>query len=609
MKKVFAIVFCLLMLTMVSTAFAAEVKPGDTITMHISITKSDGTGAARISINTNGAPVSFVSATAVSSGGNTVMQPQSLKGRFSIINADGVATGSVGTVVLKVNADAAPGTYTVSPSGSYAADGVSGSVTFTVVAKACDHNYESTVTKKATCDAAGVKTFTCSKCGDSYTEEIAALGHDWNKGTVTTKATCSAEGVKTFTCQNKGCGKTKTEKIAKDPAAHTPDQNAVTVKPTCTTDGSTTGVCKDCGKELDKVVLPATGHKWDEGKITTEATCLVDGEKTVTCTVCGKTDVTAVKAPGHRPGSDLKQQDPTCTKPGFKYFTCTVCGTEVKEDAIPATGVHIYKVTKETPATCTTEGKRVSTCTYGCGEIKTETIKALGHKLGDWAVTTAPTCTENGEQTRVCENGCGKTETKSVEALGHDWGEWVNTKPVEQQRTCKRCGKVETQKVSNLAKYNMTVCSEGIRFRDLENPITKEWYMFTPIDLSVEGQQTFDLIAGNIHRIGKVSVLVQDGKVTVNYKINNRRDIVMHEEFMTILPSLADVTKLDFKQMTNYTYGEPISIEEVLGGDTKVLLLLRNRATYMEGTDGVDIFNGKGKAYNALVESLKTLMD
>lgn len=46
------------------------------------------------------------------------------------------------------------------------------------------HKYAENVTKEATCVEAGTKTFTCT-CGDSYTEELAALGHNYQNGTCT----------------------------------------------------------------------------------------------------------------------------------------------------------------------------------------------------------------------------------------------------------------------------------------------------------------------------------------------------------------------------------------------------------------------------------------
>jgi hypothetical protein len=47
------------------------------------------------------------------------------------------------------------------------------------------------VAKEPTCTAAGSAAFTCSRCGDSYTEVIAALGHKWTNATCTKPSVCS----------------------------------------------------------------------------------------------------------------------------------------------------------------------------------------------------------------------------------------------------------------------------------------------------------------------------------------------------------------------------------------------------------------------------------
>ena len=44
------------------------------------------------------------------------------------------------------------------------------------------HSYVETITKAATCAADGVKTYTCSGCGDSYTETIPSIGHSYENG-------------------------------------------------------------------------------------------------------------------------------------------------------------------------------------------------------------------------------------------------------------------------------------------------------------------------------------------------------------------------------------------------------------------------------------------
>lgn len=460
------------------------------------------------------------------------------------------------------------------------------------------------VTTPATCTDEGEETRTCTRtgCGEKETRPIDALGHD--KVVTTTAPTCGKDGKEVTTCSRTGCDFEET-KVLQATGEHTTSET-VTKEPTCGAKGEKKITCANCDYTKTEEIAPTGKHTYEES-VTTEPGCETEGVKTFTCSVCDDSYTEKIPATGHTPGSDLKEQAPTCQKPGYKFYTCTVCGTEVKESDIPKVD-HKYEVTSEVPATCTANGKRVSTCIYeGCGKTKTETLKKLGHKMGEWELTTPATCDKNGEETRVCMNGCGKTETRVVKAA-HSWGEWVvDQEAGTKTHTCSECGKVEVKNLAN--RYVMTVCSYGIRFRDLANPITKDWYMFTPIDLSVEGEQTIDLIAGNMHKIGTATVLVREGTVTVTTKVNNIYNIAYEEEFLTFVPALADLTALDFDAMTNYAYGEAISIEEALGGDTKVLLLMRNRAWYEDKTRGVESFNGKGKDYDAYVEELKLLMD
>ena len=70
---------------------------------------------------------------------------------------------------------------------------------------------------------------------------VAATGHSWDAGVVTKEATCTANGVKTFTCSE--CGQTKTETVEK--LGHTqPDADGK-----CTRCGeSIVNACKLCGE-------------------------------------------------------------------------------------------------------------------------------------------------------------------------------------------------------------------------------------------------------------------------------------------------------------------------------------------------------------------------
>jgi len=63
------------------------------------------------------------------------------------------------------------------------------------------HSYEETSRTEATCTGAGSVTWTCSVCGDTYTEELPALGHDWSDWTVDVEPTADAEGSEHRTCR------------------------------------------------------------------------------------------------------------------------------------------------------------------------------------------------------------------------------------------------------------------------------------------------------------------------------------------------------------------------------------------------------------------------
>ena len=69
-----------------------------------------------------------------------------------------------------------------------------------------EHAYTESTTTEATCEADGVKTFTCD-CGESYTEAIEAAGHNFAEYISNSDATYLADGTETATCV---CGLTDT---------------------------------------------------------------------------------------------------------------------------------------------------------------------------------------------------------------------------------------------------------------------------------------------------------------------------------------------------------------------------------------------------------------
>ena len=120
------------------------------------------------------------------------------------------------------------------------------------------HAYTSKITTAPTCTETGVKTFTCSVCGDAYTESVNATGHSYNA--VITSPTCTGQGYTTYTCV---CGEAYIADYV-DSIGHT-SANPVEenyVAPTCTESGSKDVVvyCSVCDEEIsrEKVNLAPT---------------------------------------------------------------------------------------------------------------------------------------------------------------------------------------------------------------------------------------------------------------------------------------------------------------------------------------------------------------
>ena len=115
------------------------------------------------------------------------------------------------------------------------------------------------ITTAQTCTEKGIKTYTCTSCNETKTEEIEALGHEWDKGNVVKEATCNSTGTKEYHCLHL-CGKTKTETIpAKGHTAGiTTYTNKVKEKAKLTENGvittTTTTKCKICEEVISKKI-------------------------------------------------------------------------------------------------------------------------------------------------------------------------------------------------------------------------------------------------------------------------------------------------------------------------------------------------------------------
>lgn len=135
--------------------------------------------------------------------------------------------------------------------------------------------------------------------------------------------------------------------------------------------------------------------------------------------------------------------------------------------------------------------------------------------------------------------------------------------------------------------FNNTVCAFGPQFREVSSNLTRDWYMFTPVDLSKDGTQTYELIGGGMYVIGKLTVTVKNGTVTVDYDYASK-DIEPGREYFTFFADYESITREDMDNFQkHYSYGKAYSIDEKLSGDTDVIIFVCNTATFEKTSRGV----------------------
>lgn len=133
---------------------------------------------------------------------------------------------------------------------------------------------------------------------------------------------------------------------------------------------------------------------------------------------------------------------------------------------------------------------------------------------------------------------------------------------------------------------NNTACAYGFHFRDQVENQTSKWYTYVPIDLSVEGRHEYEYVASNMYIIGKVYVDVKGDEVVVSYEniMDGVGNTTTESEFFTFFHDLESVTCVEAEQMDDagFAFGQKISIQNDLGGDTSVLLFVRNVVSYCD---------------------------
>ena len=215
------------------------------------------------------------------------------------------------------------------------------------------HTYQEEVVKP-TCVDNGYTKNICD-CGDIHiSDEVAALGHDYNEWVVITEATIEKEGSKERTC--KVCGYKDVESINKLDHAHTYEEE-------WSYDSENHYHKSSCGHDEKKDSAP---HQFKE-ELVKESTHLEEGEVKCTCLVCGYSEIKKVATLSHTFSNEYSYDEET------HYYVCE-CGEK--------SGIEGHKYGEGevlVEATKLTNGLKKYTCE--CGSVKEEVIQAIGYEI------------------------------------------------------------------------------------------------------------------------------------------------------------------------------------------------------------------------------------
>lgn len=380
------------------------------------------------------------------------------------------------------------------------------------------HKYQSTITKEPTCTETGIITYACS-CGDEYTEEIPATGHN--------------------------------EVI--DPA----------IEPTETEDGKTEGshcgVCGEISKKQETVSLTGKPTEKPEDTIYKEGDIIykdknviiafdgISGEENeyyinfIIENISSRTIEVQVRETSINgfmvnptcsmeisPGKKIKDGmtidlDDAKTTPmssvqnietRFHIFDWNddEFGYDTNSIRMKKAHVHSYNSTEIVQkATCTENGIIKYICF--CGSFYTKSTPMEEHNYSSWEIVKEANCRENGRKRRECYN-CYTYEYETIPRNSklHDWSYWHNTifptalKSGKSERECYVCHTVEVKKAKKL-KAKITISTKKKNLK-----IGKSFY------LSLKRYTYGDEISKFTSSNKKVATVNKKGKVVAKKK-------------------------------------------------------------------------------------------
>ena len=377
-----------------------------------------------------------------------------------------------------------------------------------------------------------------------HTNEKVQVGdHIWNPGVITTQPTATTKGVKTYTCSV--CGATKTEEV--EPSTH---QHTFSTA----WQGNSTYHWHPATCEHTNVVSGLGEHNWNAGVVNVWPTHTTTGQKTYTCQTCGATKTETLNQT-HTfdqmvASSAYLKSNATCTSPAVYYKSCS-CGAKGTETFTYGSALgHTASGTWGKDANyhwnvcsrCGAKGDLVAhsfdstgKCTV-CGYSKEESHVHSSHLTR--VPAKAATCTTDGNTAYyVCDCGAWFTDVTCTTPITDQQSVVIPATGHVDQNNDGRCD-VCKQRLDNTVEYQVTeggeatwlnTSNQGMVFRS-----NAEYAKFDRIEVDnaavdasnysvSEGSTVIELSAGYLKRLSlgrhTLSIVSKDGVASTGFTV------------------------------------------------------------------------------------------
>ncbi len=244
--------------------------------------------------------------------------------------------------------------------------------------------------------------------------------HSFSDWVETTAATCTTDGLKTRTCS--GCGEVETEVI---PAlGHNWVEDSITHAATCEEDGKEITHCSRCNEHDHEITIPALGHLWSEE---------VYGTGMEHYHICER----EIDLGNESALEYVRSTHLSCTEDEAQYFRCPVCGYDECKILIEAATGHDYVDCDYVEKSATTHARICNTCGE---EDVAEPCTFTKNQI-----TVASTCETDGYNQADCEHCNNQQKSNIQPATQHTYSQPTHiiklVDGVEKHYHVKECSK------------------------------------------------------------------------------------------------------------------------------------------------------------------------